>query len=190
MLLCIHDRTTDAYTVTPPETPPAYEEGTYRHIVGVEHGSKAVWLPGADRAAATKHDADVPEGMAGNTLDYFDKHYVQNPDLYRNCRIGAADMTGAGYLDWIDALDIANTIMIKGVELEGDLPVGAHGVMGTFIEDDPIADHSVVGLAPGLGIQTDGENGAFSLVSHSHNLAHYQNGATNLPDVKMYHQKQ
>ena len=177
------------YTTTPRDIPDAYKDGgVYRHIVGVEHAGKAVWLPNIDRAAAEKHDAEVPEGMAANTLDYFDKYYLQEPDRYRNCRIGAAAITGAGYLDWIDALDIANDIMTRGQELEGDLPVGAHGVIGALMDEvGPLASHSVVGVAPGLGIQTDGENGAFSLVSHPHNVAHYKKLDAALPNVKMYH---
>lgn len=164
------------HTIQPTEMPASYVYGTYRTIVGVGHQGRSLWLPNVRIEEARQESFRVPADMADNIARYFEKYYLREPDAYRNCHIGAAAMTGVGELDWVDALAHANSIMMRGGIISGDkLPVGAQGIIGEIYDvDEPVAYHSLVGIAPGLGVQTDRENGPFSLVSHDDNLNRYQ----------------
>ncbi|HSX33036.1 MAG TPA: hypothetical protein VLF91_01730 [Candidatus Saccharimonadales bacterium] len=164
--------------IYPGENPSPDPNGeVYRHIIGVGDGERTIWIPGYDPKQAREDVFRVIPGMTDNVARYFEEYHVGN--LPRTCHIGAAAMTGAGFLTMNEALDYAADIIRRGqVMAELDLPVGAHGVIGAWVDKDTglvRATHSVVGVAPGLGIQTDDLNAGFSLVSHPHNLVRYQN---------------
>ena len=160
------------HTTTPDEIPDAFKNGTYRHIVGVGD----LWLPEATRHSTTTQNFLVPKGMKDRVADYFDKYYIQEPDLQRNCHIGAAAISGAGFLKWADATELAKSIVRDEHSNDRtELAPGIHGVIGELIEgESPIVYHSMVGIAPGIGIQTDSLYGPLSLASHPHNLALYK----------------
>jgi hypothetical protein len=163
------------YTVTANPAPREYEGGIYEVIVGVEHDGVQQRLTDTDTKATQTRAFDLPVKMGANTLHYFEEYYIDNPTRYRNCHIGAAAIVGAGHLEWVDALAIANDIMERGRQVDAeDVVVGSHGVIGVMLGEEPLAIHSVIGIAPGLAIQTTNENGDFTLASHPHNFAHYR----------------
>ena len=162
------------HTVTPDELPEGYVAGEYRTVAGLEVAEKELWLPG-DHGAIESEVYEVPAALARNTIAYVERHYTgEDADsLFRNCHIGAAAMTGAGFLDWVDAVVLANGIIAQGRKVT-DLEVGQWGAIGRDIEDYPSAYHSMVGLAPGLGLQTDDIGGPLSVVAHDSNRAHHK----------------
>jgi hypothetical protein len=170
------------HTTTPNIIPNEFNNGIYRHILGVDD----LWLPEANIYKTTPQIFSVPEGMKDRIAGYFEKYYIQEPDLLRNCHIGAAAISGAGYLKWAEATYLAESIIKEKHSGDGtSLALGTQGVIGEYIDDaSPIAYHSVVGIAPGLGIQTDNQYGPLSVVSHQHNLDHYR--AEVAADSKLY----
>lgn len=160
-------------TRTPEESPHSYRRGTYRRILGLAHADTNLWLPGADEARLQQEVFELPNDMIDRVMGYAESYYIQEPQKYRNCHVGAAAIAGAGYLERIDALAVAIGVIYQGEQVE-DLPTGVHGVIGDRMDDEVFAFHSLVGIAPGLGIQTDWERGSLGLVSHKQNLRHYK----------------
>lgn len=164
-------------TVRPEYFPRRYAGGIYRHIVGVGDGSRTIWLPDVDQDRVRQDAFPVPPGMPKNVMDYLQRYYVEGRySLDRTCHVGATAITGAGFLEGEDALELAADVIRRGGVIDlGGLPADAHGVIGAILDHDKIfAVHSLVGVAPGLAIQTDGINEPFSLVSVPHAFDHYQ----------------
>jgi hypothetical protein len=171
------------HTVTPPELPPGYEPGSYRNVVGLEVTGRSLWLP-SDQDVVAREEYEVPVELAHRAIDYAESHYDGRgaENEYRNCHVGAAAMTGAGVLTWIQACLLACET-ITGGEVVSDLGVGQWGVIG---QRDPNTwpAHSTVGISPGFGLQTDRVKGPLSVVRHSANVADYR-GILG-PDVALY----
>lgn len=176
------------HTVTPHEIPVGHDEKGYRHVVGVEYAGRAVWLPG-DHERATRSDFEIPKGDLGvNVLDYVKVHYgPEARGRYRNCHLGAAAMTGIVVEKEYQAASAASGIVRDG-EPVADLAVGQWGAIGG--QWGPIGDrewgayHSMVGIAPGLALQTDRQNGLFSLVDTAQHVEHYRQAHD--PTVALY----
>ncbi|HKU18025.1 MAG TPA: hypothetical protein VJP80_02015 [Candidatus Saccharimonadales bacterium] len=165
-----------------------YPPGAYRQIDGISFPETTLWIPeyaGDDTAeTATPLTYEVTDDMAAGIASYVELYYRQHPEAYRNCHIGMAAMTGEGAPEQIDALAIAHQIIHRG-EPVTDLPIGGRGVIGYMVGDEALAYHSVVGITPGIGIQTDTEtHGALSLVSHQANLELYRR--VYHPDMQLY----
>ena len=191
------------HTSSNPVVPTHYRGArSYRQIIGLEHVNTSLWLPGVATATTVPETFFVPEKLAYNISRYFEHYYLTKPHTYRNCHIGAAAMLGVMPEEktmlgaMAAAEEMAYTVMQFG-RTGTDLAIGAQGVFGEYIdldgEDEPEAEfftetsstglrpiHSVVGLTPQLGIQTDSEQGAFSLISHIDNLAEYQATSYNI----------
>jgi hypothetical protein len=169
------------HTIEPDVVPEGYIEGGYRPVVGLEVANKKLWLPG-DHGETNAEEFTVPANLANRAADYVEKHYIdeETRSLYRNCHLGAAAMTGAGYLKWYDALGLASQVISRGVKAH-DLAIGQWGAIG---EPAMGAYHSMVGVKPGFALQTDGQNGPLSVVSHDANLAYYR--ANHGSDMGLY----
>ena len=162
-----------------------YYGGKYAHVVGVTIDEKRVWLPAVGESRTLPITLSLPEALAENTQEYFAKYYVEQPDRYRNCHIGMAAIKSALDLDWVDALDEANRVILEGQKIRpAELAIGRVGVIGGMQADEALAFHSLVGVAPGLGLQTDSERGPLSLLSHAHNVAYYR--AHHFKDAGLY----
>jgi hypothetical protein len=160
------------HTAKRPVTATTYKARSYRQIVGVEHDRRSLWLPGVSTEATTE-SFTLTAKFAANISRFFERFYIEEPHVYRNCHIGAAAMLGASTRKIYETLGAAIDIMQEG--RAGHMPgVGGHGVIGYFIEGEAQALHSVVGIAKNLSIQTDCERGAFSLIADTDNLRHYQ----------------
>jgi len=162
------------HTVTPESVPEGYTEGGYRTVVGLEVARKQLWLPG-EHGDSEAEEFIVPAAMADTAAEYVEKHYVgeEAEHLYRNCHLGAAAITGAGFIKWHEALGLANDIVSRGATAT-DLAVGQWGAIGETGDIVARAHHSLVGIKPGLALQTDGENGPLSVVAHTANMAYHR----------------
>jgi hypothetical protein len=171
------------HTAVPPELPPGYEPGSYRNVVGLEVRGRSLWLP-SDHDVATSEEYEVPAELAHRAIDYAERHYIGRDaaEVFRNCHVGAAAMTGAGVLRWVEATMLASEIVRTGDDVS-DLKVGQWGVFG-YRTPKIWPAHSVVGIGPGFGLQTDRVNGPLSVVRHSANVADYR-GILG-PDVALY----
>lgn len=155
--------------------PQEYYGGRYAHITGMTVKTKHVHIPSVGESRTLPISLSLPEGLAENAQEYFTKYYIEQPDKYRNCHIGAAAIKNALDLDWVDALGEANEVMLKGRRIRpAELAIGRIGVIGGWHSGEAFAFHSLVGVAPGLGLQTDSERGPLSLLSHEHNVAYYR----------------
>jgi hypothetical protein len=163
------------HTVEP--TTSDYPTGTYHTVVGVEHNNTQLWLPG-DREQSAAEVFRVPPDFARNILRYMREYYLNPEDQkYRNCHIGAAEMTGVTSEPCASANDIANHGNVVA-----DLAVGQQGVLADLAIG---AYHSMVGIAPGRAIQTDCVGGPMSVVTHPANLEYYKT-IENIPAIGLY----
>jgi hypothetical protein len=159
------------HTTDTQPAPDRYAAGSYRTVVGLEVAENKLWLPG-DHGEATQEVYEVPQNLAQRAIEYAERHYADEAaeQLYRNCHIGAAAITGAGHLGWVDAVDLANRVVFRGNQTP-DLTIGQWGAIG----DKAIgAYHSMVGIAPGIALQTDSVGGPLSVIKHEANLNYYK----------------
>lgn len=164
------------YTVEP-KTKPQWMEvvpPSYRTVVGLERNDTRLVLSDAPYNFSVE-EFDVPTEFGDGIALCFEYFYVQKPEVYRNCHMGALAMTRCRISSELQAYTLASKL-VNGQE-PGELPVltGKWAVRGTH-PPKPFArlvQHSIVGLSPETFIQID-EAGASM-------------GLGNYPDVNHHH---
>lgn len=162
----------------------------YRRVVGIEVMGEATWaISGPDQAEGDHYEPAEAAPLAldasplfGARLAAFFKRYLaaeRKSQADYNCHRFAHWMGGIEGSDVFRLLSPPDHILKQGHEVEGSLPLGAHGVIGSRVHTHGdyhgLAKHSVVGLGEDNPdcIQVTALGGYLAIASYQDVLGEY-----------------